>query len=484
MRVSSRLAAACSVAAALALGSAACSGGSAPPAKASAAPPFTAAMAPGFSAQPVWSDTLTWSVSVNASGTISDPDLLLMALQAQDGYVRVVGPSVVAATFARGQISSGATAGLQFRSLRTGALLATVHLPPGTFAGMASDSAAGRPVAVVRYTSTAPADEQANGGAPVKVTAVYGADGSLTWTSLGRAVASGQGDSSGLETDGNGYPIYSGGYTLRYNGSQDSNPAQQSYDVLGPTGAVALHVPRQADANGDQATVSLADGYALVSYDNRDAVADASAVQVMLTAYDLGRGAARVGSWSEPGSSADGERGALLAATGGRLLVDWLGPGGGLSAPTALAVLDTATGAAAAVRGVPAAAASPGALSAVSDPATGSVLLYDAGQMTGPSFVIRLASAAVAWAQDASQASLLPISAHDGTIYGLLPARAGGRASLTTVRETDGAIIAHGYQIAPLGFTGAGAAVFAQSTSPTALTAVRIGLSLPAGGHG
>lgn len=484
MRGGSRLAA-CSAAAALALGSAACTGGGTPAASPSPAPPFTAAIAPGFSARPAWSDTLTWSVSVNAaSGAMSDPDLLLMALQAQAGYVRVVGSSVVAATFARGQISSGATAGLQFRSLRTGALLATVHLPPGTFAGVAVDSAAGRPVAVVRYTSAAPADEQANGGQPVKVTAVYGADGSPVWTSLGRAVASGPADSSGLATDGEGYPLYSAGFTLRYNGSQDANPAEQSFDVLGPAGSVALHVPRQADASGDQAHVSLADGYALVSYDNRNAIVDNSAIRVLLAAYGLGRGSARVGAWSEPGSSADGERATLLAVAGGRLLVDWLGPGGGPSAPTDFAVLDTATGSATAASGVPAAAASPGALGAVSDPATGNVLVYDAAAMTGPSFLIHLASGSVAWAQDGTQASLQPISVHDGQIYALLPARAAGQASLATVRETDGAITARGYRSAPLGFTGDGAAVFAQSTSPTALTAVRIGVSAPADGHG
>jgi hypothetical protein len=375
MRVGSRLAA-CFAAVAAVLGLAACSGSSAPAASPSAAPPFTAAMAPGFSARPVWSDTLTWSVSVKAApGTITDPDGVLMQLQAQAGYVRVVGSSVVAATFARGHISSGATASLQFRSLQSGALLNTVHLPPGTFAGMTADSAAGRPVVVVRYTSAAAADEQANDGQPVKITAVYGADGSLRWTSLGRAVASGPANSSGLETDGDGYPLYSAGYTLRYNGSQDADPSQQSYDVLGPAGSVALHVPRQGDANRDQTHVSLADGYALVSYDNRNAVADDSAIRVLLTAYDLGHGAARVGSWSEPGSSADGEQGTLLAATGGRLLIDWLGPGGGLRAPTDFAVLDTATGGATAVRGAPAAAASPGTLGAVSDPATGSVLV-------------------------------------------------------------------------------------------------------------
>jgi hypothetical protein len=104
--------------------------------------------------------------------------------------------------------------------------------------------------------------------------------------------------------------------------------------------------------------------------------------------------------------------------------------------------------------------------------------------MTGPSFLIHLASAAVAWAQDASQASLLPISVHDGTIYGLLPARAGGQASLVTVRESDGAITARGYQIAPLGFASDGAAVFAQSASPTVLNAIRIGLSPAPTSHG
>lgn len=484
MRGSARLGV-CAVGAAVVLGSAACGGGGTPAAApVSAAPKFTATLAPGFSAQPTWSDTLAWTMAMKSSGQTVAPDEGLMAMQAEGGLVRVIGSSVVAVTFSHGRSASGGTSDLQFRSLATGALLNTVHLPFGDYAGMRADSVAGRPVVVAHYTSTAPADEQANGGQPVKITSVYGADGSLLWTSLGRAVAAGSADSSGLETDGNGYPIFSGGYTLRYNGSPDMDTAKEGYDVLNAAGSVVLHVPRQADANQDAATVSLADGYALVGDDNRNAVVDDSAIRVSMTAYDLNHGAVRVGSWSEPGSSADGEKASLLAATGGRLLVDWLGPSQTLSAPTSLAVLDTATGRARIVSGVPAALAAPNSLGAVADPATGDVLTYDVGQMSGPSVLIRLASSAVAWAQEPNQTSLLPISVHDGVIYALHLGSASSPLTLATVRESDGAITASGYQIAPVGFTGGGAAVFAQSTSPTTLSAIQIGVSPPATGRG
>jgi hypothetical protein len=383
----------------------------------------------------------------------------------------------VAETFAHTATTSGATSELHFRRLTTGALLATVHLPPGTYAGMNTDTVAGRPVVVVRYTSTSAADEQANGGQPVKVTSVYGADGSLVWTSLGRAVATGPAYSSGLETDGNGYPLFSAGYVLRYNGSQAMNTAAESYDVLSTAGSVVLHVPRVADANQDEATVSLDGGYALVGYDNKGAVTDDSAIRVSMTAYNLDHSAARVGAWSEPGSSADGEQASLLAETGGRLLVDWLGPSQTLSAPTELAVLDTASGSASTVSGVPAALASPTSLDDATDSATGNVLVYDGGQMSGPSVLVHLASSSVLWAQGSGQAGVLPISVYCGTIYGLQLGSSSGAASLVTVRESDGTFTAHGYQVAPIGFAADGAAVFAASTSSTTLTAVQIGLS-------
>ncbi len=474
----------CAVAAAVVLGSTACEGSGSTVATASAAPKFTAALAPGFSAQPAWSDTVPWTMAMKANGETIAPNEGLMAMQAEGGLVRVVGSSVVAVTFVHGQSASGDTATLQFRSLTTGALLATVHMPPGDYVGMSADRVAGQPVVVVHYTSAAPADEQASGGQPIKITSVYGADGSQVWTSLGRAVAAGPFDSSGLKSDGSGYPIFSGGYTLRYNGSQVMDTANESYDVLNTAGSVVLHVPRRADANEDDATVSLADGFALVGSDNRNAVMDGSAIRVSMTAYDLNHSATRIGSWTEPGSSADGEQATLLAATGGRLLVDWLGPSQTLSAPTNLAVLNAATGTASTVSGVPAALAVPNSLGAAVDPATDDVLVYDAGQMGGPSVLIHLESSTVAWAQDHNQASLLPISLHNGAIYGLQLGTANSPTTLVTVRESDGTITASGYQIAPVAFASGGAAVFAQSTSPTSLSAIRIGLSPPATGSG
>jgi len=113
-------------------------------------------------------------------------------------------------------------------------------------------------------------------------------------------------------------------------------------------------------------------------------------------------------------------------------------------------VLNTSSGSCGTVGTPPSAAAAPGSLGAVSDPATGDVLVYDAGHMSGPSFLIRLATRTVAWAQQPGQTSLLPISVHDGNIYGLQFGRSGTPLSVQTVRESDGAITDSGYQIAPV----------------------------------
>jgi hypothetical protein len=95
---------------------------------------------------------------------------------------------------------------------------------------------------------------------------------------------------------------------------------------------------------------------------------------------------------SEPGSCADGEWAAPLAAAGGRLLVGRLGPSQTLSAPADLAVLDGASGSATSVSGAPAALASPTSLDAVADSASDNVLAYDSSQMSGPSVLARCLS--------------------------------------------------------------------------------------------
>jgi len=140
------------------------------------APRFSATTPPGFSTRPAWSSTLTWDVTVS-SNSPKDPEQLLMAAQAESANFAMVGTSVVGLMFAHGQVDAGDSAGLQFRTLATGALLKTVHLPHGDFSGISTDTVSGRPVLVVRYTSTGASDEKANAGKPLKITAAYAADG-------------------------------------------------------------------------------------------------------------------------------------------------------------------------------------------------------------------------------------------------------------------------------------------------------------------
>jgi hypothetical protein len=471
------------VAATIAVGAAGCgtTGGSPAAGPTTApAPAFTAAMAPGFASQPAWSVDVPWKMGFTSSGSQIAPDLGLMVMQAEAGFIQMVGASLAVVSFAENPGTSTRSASVQFRSMATGALLSTVDLPTeGSFNGLFVDSVGGRPVAVVHHGASAPAAQAGSSKESVKVTAVYGADGSLVWTSQGRAIASGQADSSGLVTFPNGFPIYSAGYTVRYNGSPDPNG--RSFDVLDPTGAAALHVPGTG-ADGEQVHVSLADGYALVSSISQGQAAGGSASSASMSAYDLGHGAARVGQWTEPAAAAPSGKGELLAADGGRLLVAWPASGTGAKAVTGMAVLDAKTGTASTVSGIPSDAASAAALGAIWDPSTGGLTVYDADTtQTGPAFGINLASGAVAWLQPSGQGSLQPVSTFGGAVYAVQLGTASAPASMITIRESDGAVTAHGYQIAPVAFTDHGTAVFAQSTSPTTLTTARIGVSAASG---
>lgn len=466
----------------IAIGAAGCAstGRPSPAAAPSPAPAFTAAMSPGFSPQPSWSADVPWAMGFTSSGVKIAPDLGLMVMQAEAGFIQTVGSSISVVSFAGGPGSSSHSTSVQFRSAATGAPLATVNLPYGSFDGLFADTADGQPVAVAHYGSSTPATT-AGGGAETKIASAYAADGSLVWTSQGRAIASGAADSSGLVTFSNGFPIYVGGYTVRYNGSPD--PGARSFDVLDPTGTVALHIPG-AGANGEQVHVSLAGGYALVSSTSQGQAAGGSASGISMSAYDLGHGAAKVGQWTEPAASGPGRQGDLLAATGGRLLVAWPAPapGAGSKAATSLAVLDAAAGTASTVSGVPSDAAPAAALGAFWDSSTGSLTIYDQDTtQAGPAFAVNLSSGAVAWSQPSGQGSLQPISCHDGAMYAVELGTASVPASMVTIRESDGAVTARGYQIAPVAFTDHGAAVFAQSTSPTTLTTARIGVSATSG---
>ncbi|WP_194909597.1 hypothetical protein [Catenulispora rubra] len=126
---------------------------------------------------------------------------------------------------------------------------------------------------------------------------------------------------------------------------------------------------------------------------------------------------------------------------------------------------------------VPSDTASPAALGAVSDSSTGVLTIYDADTTaSGPSFGINLASGAVAWSQLSGQGSLEPVSAYGGAVYAIQLGTSSAPASMVIIRESDGAVTARGYQIAPVSFTDHGIAVLAQSTSPTTLPP-RIGVS-------
>src|SRR5207253_11309091 len=128
----------------------------------------------------------------------------------------------------------------------------------GSFDGMVAEQVDGRPAAVVWHTSAA--DPQANGGQPVKVTTVYGPDGSVLWDSAGR---------SRIAHDRNGYPVFSAGFTLTNN---DDGTA----DVVPTTRAVVLPVPGRT-------AVTLAAGPALAT----TPPAGGSAGTVVFTLSDL-----------------------------------------------------------------------------------------------------------------------------------------------------------------------------------------------------
>lgn len=479
VRAGVRVGAAVAVAVA-AVGAAGCQGsGTASPAPASAsgaarpaAARFTAALAPGFSAAPSWSQTVPWSGdAISYEGTALSPDQGLMGLAAMGGIAQVVGSSVAMLSVgAQQQVSATGAASLQFRSLASGRLVNSVSLGTDSFNAMSLDTVDGRPVLKVQTTSSTPADEQSDGGQPLKVLTVYGADGSLVWTSRSKQVAQGPYDSSGLEGDNQGWPVYAGGYTLRYNGTTDMDDPAQGFDVLAPDGSVALHVPRYTDTAGDAAFVSLQGGYALVSSNDLETAESESDVREQLTAYKLGPRATKAGAWSEPGSPDDGDAD-LLTSWNGRLLAAWLGPG-----QTSFAVLDTAGGAASAVTGAPGGVAVT-SLDTLLDPATGDALLYDANGQNADTFLIGLADAHTAWAQAPSGGSLEPVSMHDGTLYALTLPTTTSPLTLESVRESDGTVTARGYQAAPLGFAADGSAVFAQAASSTAVGPLRVGLS-------
>ncbi|NUP48497.1 MAG: hypothetical protein HOW97_14490 [Catenulispora sp.] len=428
------------VAAVVAVGSAGCgSTGRSPQARpspvSSPVPAFTAAMAPGFATVPAWSQDVPWAMGFTSGGVSVAPDLGLMVMQAEAGFIQVVGSSLAVVSFAESTGAGGRFATVQFRSVATGALLSTVNLPTdGAFNGLYSDVVGGRAVAVVHHGATAPATQAGGAAASIKVTSVYGADGSLVWTSQGHAIASGAADSSGLVTFPNGFPVYNGGYTVRHNGSPDPNGG--SYDVLDPAGGVALHIPGTAGADGKQPHISLAGGYALVSSIIQGQAADGSASRVSLSAYDLGHGAARVGQWTEPAATAPGGQGELLAATGGRLLVAWPAPGPGSKAVADMTVLDAATGTASTVSGIPSDASDPAALGAVWDSSTGGLTVYEADTTkSGPIFGVNLASGTVTWSLPSGQAMLEPVSTYGGSVYAVQLSTASVPASMVTIRD-------------------------------------------------
>jgi hypothetical protein len=454
----------------------------------SGGPAFTGTLAPGFSEKSVWQSRIIWSDSSTATTdpavaevSTGDQNAALMSLQAADGLVQVLGDTVVVPQFTAGGVVSGATTTLQFRDTATGKIKFARQLPAGTFGSMSTDTVNGNPVLVVRYTSTAASDEAANNGSPVKVTTVFNADGTVVWTSAGTPVSDASAASSGVDTDDNNYPAFYGGYVVRYNGSSSSDTSAESFDVLNTSGTVVLHVPRIADSSEDVNNVTIAGGYAIVAYSDYFTHADEMNIHVHFTAYNLVTRAV-VGSFQEPGDSALGEGGTLLAASGRKLLVSWLGDSSSSfsESPTDLAVFDTGTGRLSTPVPLPVSSLGTVASGTFVDPATNDVLLYDdSTQPQAQSSMISLATGQLLWSQSSNTPSLLPITVHDGILYGLEADQNSGTQVNVAVSEATGSFSSQEYALSPVGFTPAGDGVFIQDGSADDSEAILIGVCNP-----
>ena len=245
----------------------------------------------GFSNSTAWSTQVSWAKKGVGNPTLDFDDqvtnFLIAKQQGRIGVASVVGTSVVVPSFASGGAAGPVKTTLKFLDAKTGKPIAEKALPTGTFLGLDSDVAAGKPVAVVRYKA---AQDDA---APVVV--VFDASGAQLWSTEGQTVAGDSPWSAGLQHDEDGVGLVVGGYMVRLNiGKDTSDHKDASYDVVDLTGKSVLHVPVYAD-QWDLNSVSLVQGYAVVDYDDSLAQSDTSQGQQHFTVYDLAAGGKKVG---------------------------------------------------------------------------------------------------------------------------------------------------------------------------------------------
>jgi hypothetical protein len=437
--------------------SAATSGSSGAPTGAS----FHGKVPPGFSTATSWTKELTWTkIGIGTASQSSQyeriSDETVAEQQGEYGLARVVGGSVVVPSFASGGAAGPVVATLHFLDAKTGKAIAEKALPSGTFLGLGVDAVAGKPVAVVRYVPAQ--NEQA------PVTTVFDASGTQVWSSDGQPTADSKPWATGLQRDDNKAPLFVAGYLLRLNnGSDTSDHTDSSYDVLDTSGKSVLHVPVYAD-KWDLNGVNVVGGYAVVEYDDSLAQSDTANAREHFAVYDLGAGGKKVGEVAQKDSGGMSQAGAL-AAVNGKVLLTWLGSGSGAVPPTEMTVLDTATGQTTPPVQLP---VNVSEFRAVVDPATSNVVLYDGSESPSAStVVVSMSQGTVLWAQQDRHTSLIPLSLHKGTIYGVEGSTLSTPGTLLAVKETDGSPAGSDYELSPLDFTADGAPLFAEYDADT-----------------
>ena len=412
---------------------------------------------PGFSNATAWSTSVDWADSGIGKPTLGSEDqgvsnLVVAQQQGTLGVARTVGTSVVVPSFSPGGAAGPVVATLKFLDAKTGKPIAEKKLPAGTFLGLASDVAAGKPVAVVRYQSGQ------NDQSPVVV--VFDASGAQVWSSQDQQAVGDQPPSTG-DQDGDG-AAFMGGYTLRLNDGKDtSDHTDSSYDVLDIGGKSVLHVPMYAD-KWDTNSVDIVQGYAVVLYDDSLSQSDTSLSKEHFTVYDLAAGGKKVGEVAEKDSGGMADAAGAVAA-GGKVMMTWLDhTGGGSTAPNMMTVLDTATGQTTAPAPIPVGV---GGYRTLIDPATSNVLFYDDSDVPNSgSIMVSLAKGTVLWTQNDGHKALIPLSLHNGVVYGIEPAQLGFTdARQLAVKEADGTPAGTDYDLSPLDFTADGAPLFAEA---------------------
>jgi hypothetical protein len=427
---------------------------------------------PGFASAAQWTVDMSWAVDGFGRQSDNGRSVSVAAVaadQASYGVVRVVGGTVVVPSFAPGGTEGPVSPTLQFLDAKTGKTIATKVLPVGSLLGVSSDVIAGKPVAVVRYVAS---QDPATAMPATAVTDVFDAAGRQVWSSQGQQVAKGPW-TAGLLLDDEQAPRFVGGYTVKLNpGADTSEHSDASYDVLDWTGKRVLHIPSRADER-DLNHVSLVEGYAVVTHDDSLVRrSDSWNDHEHFTVYDLANGAKKVADLAEPDSGVPGAE--AVAALDGKVLVAWLGQSGGGTPPTDVAVIDTATGDASTP-----ATLSDGPVSqlgALVDPATSDAVVYDdSADPRGAGAVVSLSQGAVLWRQHDHNGSLIPLSFHKGTLYGVEAASTGAPGHQLAVKEADGIPDGSAYVLAPLAFTADGSPVFIEAPKGAAGITVGVG---------